>query len=375
MLDLSFEEVVVAYFDCRRRKRRSLFATEFEFNLEENLFELFLELKEGRYKIGSSLAFVVDQPKIREIWCATFRDRVVHHVIYNRLSPAFYKKFIRNSFACIPDRGTLDASDSLWAGMRSITKNWQEDRYFLSADIKNFFVSIDKRILFEILRPKIHISWLESLVDQVIFHDPKLDCILRSNPEAFQRVPRHKSLWHTETLKGLPIGNLTSQFFANVYLNELDQFVKHQLKIKYYYRYVDDFVILANGPTELNFYFGEITKFLSDRLKLELHPFKKRIAPIFQGIDFVGYLHKPFRRYPRRRTVSRLISVVNQWKKKPDPYTEANLKKFQASVNSYFGLIRPTASYNLRRKIGEEVCSLFIWPDEKFLKLKLPKSD
>lgn len=124
-MPLKFEEVVKAYFDCRRRKRKSLYALDFEFELEKNLFQLYEDLASGQYKISQSIAFVVEQPKIREIWAATFRDRVVHHVIYNRLAPRFYPGFIRNSFACIPGRGSLDASNQLWAGMRSITQNWK----------------------------------------------------------------------------------------------------------------------------------------------------------------------------------------------------------------------------------------------------------
>ena len=120
---LTFEEVVQAYFDCRRHKRNTLYQLEFEFELETNLFDLYQDLLSGNYQIGRSFAFVVEQPKIREIWAATFRDRVVHHVIYNRLSPRFYPGFIQNTFACIPGRGSLAGSNALWSGMRSISRN------------------------------------------------------------------------------------------------------------------------------------------------------------------------------------------------------------------------------------------------------------
>ena len=373
-MELEFEEVAQAYFDCRKHKRNSLYAIEFEFELEKNLFELFEDLTLGRYQIGKSVAFVVEQPKIREIWCSTFRDRVVHHIIYNRLSPRFYPSFIRNTFACIPGRGSLDASDHLWAGMRSITRNWQRPSYYLGADVKNFFVSIHKPILFELLKKKIVEPWLCDLTAQVLFHDPRTNCVMKSKPEAFARVPRHKSLLHMPSDRGLPIGNLTSQFFANVYLNELDQFAKHRLKARYYYRYVDDFAILHESPGYLNECFERVEEFLKDRLKIELHPFKKRIGTLDQGVDFVGYFHKPYRRYPRTRTVERLKSVINQWKMDPDGLQPNSMIELRDSVNSYFGLIRPTSSYRLRKHLGNEIRSLFAWPDEKYTKIILPKA-
>ncbi len=371
--DLTFEEVVVAYFDCRRHKRKTLYALDFEFELERNLFDLYQDLLGGTYKIGRSIAFVVEQPKIREIWAATFRDRVVHHIIYNRLSPRFYPSFIRNTFACIPERGCLDGSNHLWAGMRSITQNWKKPAYFLTADVRNFFVSIHKPTLFALLVRRIHEPWLVDLTRQVLFHDPRTNCVLKSKPEAFARVPRHKSLWRTPDDRGLPIGNLTSQFFANVYLNELDQFVKHVLRSKYYYRYVDDFAILHESSDYLNECFHRTGQFLQENMKVELHPFKKRLGPVDQGIDFVGYFHKPYRRYARRRTIQRAKCLVSQWKKNPRGYSPDALIRLRNSTNAYLGLIRPTASYRLRKHLGDQVRSLFIWPDEKYTKFVVPQ--
>lgn len=371
-MDLTFEELVTAYFDCRRNKRKTLYATEFEFELEKNLFDLYEDLISGDYKIRRSVGFVVQQPKIREIWAATFRDRIVHHIIYNRLSPRFYPKFIRNSFACIPERGSQDASDRLWSGMRSITRNWNQPAYYLGADVRNFFVSIHKPTLFTFLRSEIHESWLLKLVEQVLFHDPRIDCVLKSKVQAFERVPRYKSLWHTPAEKGLPIGNLTSQFFANVYLDKLDQFVKHKLQAHYYYRYVDDIVILNKSPQFLNDCFEQISNFLTEQLKLELHPFKKRIGLLDQGLDFVGFIHRPYRRYIRERTANKAKSAVYQWKKNPQGLSKRNLLKFRATINSYFGLMRHAETYRLRKHLGTSVDSLFIRSDEHYSKLIVP---
>lgn len=372
-VELTFEEVVDAYFDCRKLKRNTIHAMAFEYELERNLFDLYEELISGKYKIGRSIAFVVEQPKIREIWAGTFRDRIVHHVIYNRLTPRFYPRFIRNSFACIPERGVLDGSDSLWAGMRSITRNWQKPSYYLQGDVRNFFVSIDKRILFSLVEPRIVEPCLMDLTRQVVFHDPRENCIMKSKPSAFARVPKHKSLLNNDPNKGLPIGNLTSQFFANVYLNELDQFVKHTLRAKYYYRYVDDWVILDESAAVLNSHFNAIQEFLQTKLALELHPYKKRIAPIHQGIDFIGFIHKPYRRQIRPRTASKMVSLAHQWKKSSYGLESEALIHLRNSLNSYFGISRWASTYRLRKHIGDGVSGLFIRPDENYLKMIVPK--
>ena len=372
-MQLTFEEVVTAYFDCRKRKRNSIHAVDFEFELEKNLYDLYQDLRSGHYQIGRSIAFVVEQPKVREIWAATFRDRVVHHIIYNRLAPRFYPSFIRNTFACIPGRGVLDGSDRLMSGMRSITGNWTKSCFYLQGDVRNFFVSIDKPILFSMLTPRIHEPWLLALSQQVVFHDPRQNCVLKSKREVFDRVPKYKSLWNAPSHQGLPIGNLTSQFFANVYLDRLDQFVKHTLRAKYYFRYVDDWVILGESIDVLNSHFAAIDRFLREELKLELHPFKKRIAPIHQGVDFIGFVHKPFYRQIRSRTAGKMVSRVDQWKKSAHGLDGIPLRNLRDSLNSYLGILRWASTFRLRKHVGDQVANLFIRPDKDYLKLKIPK--
>lgn len=367
--ELTFKEVYFAYLECRKNKRNTLYAQEFEFELERNLFQLYDDLIFGNYEISQSIAFVVEQPKIREIWAANFRDRIVHHIIYNRLSPRFYPTFIRDTFACIPGRGVMDGSNRLFKGMRSITENWKKDSYYLQADIRSFFINIDKPILFELLRPRIYEDWLLKIVKQVLFHDPRSNCYLKSTRNIFNRVPRHKSLWSTPLNKGLPIGNLTSQFFANVYLNEFDQFMKRDQKIKHYYRYVDDWVILHDSPDVLNQTYRAAEHFLKSKLELELHPFKRRLAPLWQGVDFIGFVHKPFYRRLRNRTANKMVSLVHQWKKNPSGFEHDSLVKLRNSMNSYFGLSRRAKTYRLRKHVGDQINSLFIRPDKDYFKL------
>ena len=257
--------------------------------------------------------------------------------------------------------------------MRSISHNWKERVYFLQGDVRNFFVSINKDIMFGFLTPRIHEQWLLDLTRQVLFHDHKVNCLCKSTPDAFARVPRYKSLWNAPESCGLPIGNLTSQFFANVYLDELDHFVKHTLRAKYYYRYVDDFVILDASVGRLNDYFSRIGEFCAKKLALELHPFKKRIAPIEQGIDFIGFVHKPYYRRLRGRTAAKMVSLVHQWEKSPRCYDNESLMKLRSSMNSYMGLAKWASTHRLRKYLGDRINSLFIYPDKKYSKLIVGK--
>jgi retron-type reverse transcriptase len=249
--EFSFTELAQAYFDCRRTKRNSTTALAFEQDLERNLCRLHDELREGTYRPGGSICFVITRPKPREVWAADFRDRIVHHLLYNRIGARFESAFIADSCACIPGRGTLYAVRSLEHKVRSITQNWARPASYLKCDIANFFVSIDKRILRELLARRIHEPWWLRLTDAILFHDPRIDFALHS-PMRMHLVPAHKSLLNQPPHLGLPIGNLSSQFFANVYLDELDQFVKHKLRARHYVRYVDDFVLLDESPQQLN---------------------------------------------------------------------------------------------------------------------------
>lgn len=371
-MELTFEEVVFAYFQCRKGKRRTIHSLDFEFNLESNLACLYEDLVTGNYHIGTSVAFVVDQPKVREIWAATFRDRIVHHIIYNRLEYRFLPHFIRDSFACLPGRGTLDASNRLHAGMRTITRNWQKPMYYLGADVRNFFVSIHKQTLWNLIEPRIIEPWLNDLVNKVLFHDPRPNYLAKSPPAAFARVPGHKSLLHTTNERGLPIGNLTSQFFANVYLNELDQYAKHELRLKYYYRYVDDLVVLHESSDHLNQIFDLLNIFLQEKLKIEFHPFKKSLGLVHQGVDFVGYIHKPYRRYIRTRTLNKMKSAVHLWRQSPSKFSSFETKRLRATMNSYLGMVKWGATYKLRKKLCNQVHCLLIRTNKKYEKLIIP---
>lgn len=368
-MGLTFEKLFEAYLDCRKHKRNTINALMFEYNLEQNLFRLYEDLVSGEYKIGQSICFIVLYPKPREVWAADFRDRIVHHLIYNEIKDKFYKRFIKDTYSCIPDRGTTNAVKSVRAHAESVTHNYTETAYFLKADLKNFFVSIDKNILYDEIQKFVNEEWVLSLIKQVIFHNPKTSVCIKSPAYKFDFLPKYKSLWHAQSDKGLPIGNLTSQFFSNVYLNVLDQYVKHHLKCKYYCRYVDDFVIMHKSPQYLNDVHKDLTVFLKERLNLELHQNKKLINKVDKGIDFVGFVVKPYRINLRQKTIKRIFKIIREQKLNEHWFYEGELETFCSTINSYLGMLRNTNGYRLRKEICLQCINLFVKCDSEFTKL------
>ena len=333
--------LVQAYFDCRRTKRNSRSALAFEIDLEQNLLDLYDELMEGRYRPGQSICFVITRPKPREVWAAQFRDRIIHHLLYNHISERFHRSFSADSCACIPGRGTLYAAERLEHHIRSITSNWRRPAFYLKGDLSNFFVSIDKRIVLEQLSRRIHEPWWITLAEQILMHDPRADFDYRGNPALLARVPEHKRLLNADEWHGLPIGNLSSQFFANVLLNDLDQFVKHRLRCRYV-RYVDDFVLLHDSTEWLHGARRQIEAKLAT-LGLSLNPRKTFIQPIARGVDMVGQVIKPWRRVTRRRTYRQAIRRT----------VDAPAENLFETANSYFGLLgQASASHHDRCRLA-----------------------
>ena len=323
-----FEDLVQAYYDCRRNKRNSASARLFEKDMEINLLELYDDLIAGTYRPGRSICFVVTRPKAREVWAAAFRDRVVHHLMYNHVAPRFYASFIADSCACIPGRGTLYAATRLESKIRSASENWSKPVFYLKCDLANFFVAIDKAVLRKQLEARITEPWWLALATQILMHDPREDYETRSPAHLFNRVPQHKRLVAQPARLGLPIGNLSSQFFANVYLDALDQFAKHQLHAKYYIRYVDDFVFLHESPQQLNQWLAQVEAFLP-RLGAKLNPTKTILQPVDRGVDFVGHVIKPWRRTTRKRSLAQALKRT----------AAAPAEDLRETANSYFGLL------------------------------------
>jgi retron-type reverse transcriptase len=348
----SYARVLDAWIACRRHKRNTASALAFEANLEQNLAELREAFADGTYAPGRSICFVIIRPKPREVWAAPFRDRVAHHHLYLAVAERFERAFIADSCACIPGRGTLYAARRLEAKVRSITRNWKRPAYYLKCDLANFFVSIDKHQLRDLLAARIGEPELMDLAERILFHDPRTDVDVQSPPERLALVPKHKSLLTQPADRGLPIGNLSSQFFANVLLDPLDQHVKHRMRVRHYIRYVDDFILLHESAQQLNAWRSEIEAFLT-RLGVQLNPAKTVLQPIERGIDFVGHLIKPHRRTIRPRTVRAALARV----------AAMPAEDLYRSANSYFGLLRQashshhdrTLLANLVRERGHSV--------------------
>ncbi len=318
----SFAALWRHYRRCRRHKRRSANALAFELDAEANLLALQSELRARTYQPGRSVCFITEGPKPREVFAADFRDRIVHHLLVAHQERVFEPMFIHDSYACRVGKGTLAASDRLTTYLRQATANGKRPAWSLKLDVASFFPSIHKATLYAIIARRIADPTLLWLTRTLLFHDPTQNYRFRSrDPRAAgpssprYPVPSRKSLFGRGNERGLPIGNLTSQFWANVYLNELDQYVKRALGCRHYVRYVDDLVLLAPHSNLLLEWCAAIEAFLGERLGLTLRSDLKLPLPVAQGIDFVGWRTWWNRRLPRQRTVANLESRVQEFER------------------------------------------------------------
>ena len=350
----SYRNLLYCYYECREGKRYTVNALKFELHFEQKLLELQKELINHTYKPGKSICFVVTKPKPREIFAADFRDRIVHHVLVGYLEPIFDKKFIDQSYACRKRKGAHKAIDDLERYIRKATKGNVKEVYYLQLDIQSFFVSLKKDVLFEQLKRHIKNPDILWLAKTIIFYNPTRNYYRKSQMSLFDLIPDHKSLFKVSPDQGLPIGNLTSQFFANVYLDEFDQFIKHTLKIKYYLRYVDDFIILSDDKDQLIKWRKEIGNFLEEKLKLKLHPKKQVIQTVDKGINFVGYIVKPSHILVRRRVVKSLKSRLLQFNNTQEEIPKEEMGKVLSVVNSYYGQFKHANTFGLRSKLWQE---------------------
>lgn len=337
----SYADMLAAYLDCRRRKRSTRSAVAFEANFEARLGRLADAVNAGTYRIGRSQVFVVTRPKAREVWAAGFQDRIVHHLVYRDIAPWYEAGFIEDSFSCIKGRGTQAAIRRVESHARKATAGWTRRAWCLQMDVANFFVSIRKDILWDILRADVgETSRTATLIKQIVFHDCTIGAFC-STPRLVPLVPHHKSLWHCPDKCGLPIGNLTSQFFSNVYLDGLDKFIKHTLRAKFYARYVDDIAILSSDRAQLEAWAAEIDAWLRANRGLFFHPHKITIKPADAGINFVGGVILPWRTYPRRSTAHSAMLAARRVR-------DSHAPDALCSAVSYLGITRHMDAYRLR---------------------------
>lgn len=256
-----FISLYKSYEGAAHRKHYRISVMGFSADLEANIFELQEILRNGDYSFGPYRNFYVFEPKTRLIETAPFRDRIVHHAIFNAVFPVFLSQFYKHSYACIPERGTQAALFTLEKWVNKLKR-----QYFLKCDVRRYFPSVNREILKKILRKTIMDEQLLALLDRLIETAPNT---------------------------GIPIGNLTSQLFANAYLNELDEYVKRVLRVKKYIRYMDDFILILDSEKQAKEFKSLIQDFLFKKLELELSPQKVKIGCIREGIPFVGYFLKP----------------------------------------------------------------------------------
>ena len=302
---LSFESIYLAYLDCRKRKRGTVNALRFEYDVLDGLFSLVLDIQKGTYCPSRSVCFITRMPKLREIFAADFRDRIVHHLLVRELEKQWEPRFIYDSYACRKNKGIHAAVKRLQNFMQKASCSGKKAAYYIQLDIRSFFMSINKYILFAIFNRTNLSEEIQDILRRIIFHDCTENYYFRGDKRMLENIPPHKSLFKVNKDKGLPIGNLTSQFFANVYLDVLDQFVKHTLRCRFYIRYVDDFLLISSSVDELQEWKTRIEIFLKERLFLELKP-GSEIRRLSEGADFLGYIVRPGYLLVRRRVVNNL---------------------------------------------------------------------
>ncbi|MCX6766491.1 MAG: reverse transcriptase domain-containing protein [Candidatus Moranbacteria bacterium] len=296
---------------------------EFEFNIEDNLFHLHRELADMTYQHSHYTAFNVCDPKLRRIHKACVKDRVLHHAVFRILYPIFDKSFVFDSYSCRIGKGTHRAVARLGKFCRKLGRNNTRNIFALKCDVRKFFDSVDQDILLGLINKKIPDGNAIWLVEKII--------------KSFE--------------PGLPLGNVTSQLFANIYLNELDQFVKRELKEKYYLRYCDDFLTLNRDKGYLEKLIFPVREFLKKELKLELHPNKVSIRKYRQGVDFLGYVVLPNHTILRTKTKKRILRKIKEKRflLREDLISE---EKFGQSLQSYLGILTHCRGHNIKKQIG-----------------------
>jgi RNA-directed DNA polymerase len=381
----TLENLYQAYRACRRHKRGTINALRFEAGLLGNLCDLRDELVGRTYHPTTSICFVQRRPKLREIFAADFRDRVVHHLLVGYLEPLFERQFIHDSYACRKQKGVHAGVTRLREFLHRVTGNGTVPAWYLKEDISGFFMNIDKEVLYNLVCRRVKREDVRWLARQIIFHDCTGDYHFKGKQHLLGRIPPHKTLFRVPSGKGLPIGNLTSQFFANVYLNELDQYVKRSLHCHYYLRYCDDFLLLGDSPEQLQTWRDAIAGFVRERLLLQLNQGQHRLRPVANGIDFLGYVVR--RRYVlvRRRVVNhfrerlehfqgqlveRGRGQVTAWR-----YPPLVLQSLRAVVASYLGHLRRANSTRLVQSLFRRFAVLraaFLLRDERLVPRYLP---
>ncbi|RPJ56093.1 MAG: hypothetical protein EHM12_10920 [Dehalococcoidia bacterium] len=326
----TYDNLLLAYTKARKRKSAKDYVQQFELNLQSELYRLQWELLTGTYKPRPLKTFIVRDPKTRKISASNFRDRVVHHAICNIIEPIFESRFIYDTYANRKYKGTLATIKRFDKFMKKVSGPCGSG-FALKADIKHYFDNVDHAVLLSILGKRIKDERLLQLI-----------IIILEN---------HKS---DKPGKGMPLGNLTSQFFANVYLAELDNYVKHELRAKYYLRYVDDFIILCKSKAQLTAWKQQIDAFLQTTLKLSLHPDKTKIVPLHSGVQIVGFRVFYYYKLLKKSNLRRIMGRIERYKKGVADGT-ITPDHVLMSISGWEGYARMGNTFRLRQEIRKEI--------------------
>ena len=331
---ISMENLLLAWDEFKKGKREKSDVQEFELHLEDNLFALYQELKSKRYKHGQYVGFYINDPKRRHIHKATVRDRILHHAIHRKLYPIFNPTFVYTSYSSRKEKGTHRAVIKLDKMLKAVYQSYGKC-FVLKCDIKKFFPTVDHKILMKIIARRIKDKDALWLIKKIV-----------KSFESEFTTKRDK--------KGTPIGNLTSQILVNVYMNEMDQFIKNRLKAKYYVRYADDFIVVYHNQDYLSDLKNQIESFLKKELKLSFHPDKVTIRKYQQGIDFLGYVILPKAIVLRTKTKQRIFKKLGQRVKE---YKRGKIdeKTLMQSFNSYLGVLSHAKSYKLEQELKHKM--------------------
>lgn len=380
LFQITPEEIFQAYYDCRKHKRNTREALEFEFDFEHNLLVLLNEINSFSYEVGKSSVFIIDKPVVREVFAASFRDRIVHHLLINLIGPTLERHFIFDSYACRTGKGSHLGIERLRKAVAANPNAW-----ILKMDISSFFMSIDRNLLWKRIKnyleenlndPRMEI--ILHLTQTIIFNDPTVNCIFRSPFSKWDSLALEKSLFFAKQNCGLPIGNLTSQVFANFYMSDLDHYIKHDLGIKCYGRYVDDFYLIHEDKEYLKKCKKCIESFVGKHLRMGINHRKTYFQRCDKGVKFlgvkveVGHINMSSRTIGNfRRCLAELNSTNANHRLKA-----SEMGDLRSRVNSYLGIMGHYDTYRLRRRLvgsldGRILKRISVESDMKWISLSL----
>ena len=353
-----------AFISAKKHKSNKMYVRKYEEHLNENLSLLCDELYNRTYKPEPSSCFVVERPKKREVFAAKFRDRIVHHLYFNYTHDIYERTFIQDTYSCIESRGTHYGIERLAKHIRQESGNYHKDCYILKLDKRGYFMHIKRDRLLSIATDSLNkmrrhrvdkgnittwgdirdFDFILWLTREIVMLEPKVSCKIVGRAEDWIGLDKSKSLFHTPEGCGIPIGNLTSQLFSNVYLNLFDQYVKRMLKCKHYGRYVDDSYIVSCDKDFLLSLVPKIRMFLKTSLGLDLHMGKLQIIKASYGVEFLGAYIKPYRMYVANGTITRT-------KVKSGAINLQDEDGAYRSINAFLGILSHYSSYNIRRNL------------------------